>query len=250
MDESEKQVWHVRRAPNASATYLLFNMVGLAIALPLFYYLVYLLARHFDKVFTVFFWFCVVLTLGNLAIYRGYRKYPGKVFRHPTIGHAIHEGVPSAKLYSYGHYFCLLFLMISADDSPLRVFFSSTSGFSGQQWFLFVVDNAIKAIIFDFAEIYGLQFSNIKPVGNGGKTIMFVFRTLLTISFFDFMLSINKSWKTDRLMLANLSALKRDMKLKEVAEYTLIVAPVQIGSYQPLYPSKTHHGRTSQETNK
>ena len=72
---------------------------------------------------------------------------------------------------------------------------------------------------------------------NLGKTIVFFFRTLLTISFFDFVLSVNRSWNTDRLMQANISGLRKDMKIKEIAERTLFVAPVEVGEYQPLYPS-------------
>ena len=237
MDDEEIRVWHVRRLQKNTSGYFLSTIVGVFFSVPILYTFIYLVALYFDNVFKVFLWFFIIFTLTNMAIYSSYRTRPGKVYRHPTIGHAIHDGQPTAKLYIYGSYFCILLVLIAADDSPIREYFTTKTDYSRFQWFLFVMDNAIKAIIFDFAEIYNLQFSNIKPVDNLGKTIVFFFRTLLTISFFDFVLSVNRSWNTDRLMQANISGLRKDMKIKEIAERTLFVAPVEVGEYQPLYPS-------------
>jgi hypothetical protein len=238
VDTNERQVWHVRRAFNTSVTYYLGAMVGVTVGIPIIYFTLYLVANYFDNVFKIFLGVFIFFSLTNVVIYRAYRKNPGKIFRHPTIGHAIHDGLPTAKLYIYGTYFCILLVLISADDSPARGLFCAASDFSRYQWFLFVLDNAIKAVIFDFAEIFNIQYSDIKPVNNSGKTVIFLFRTLMTISFFDFIFSISRSWNTDRLMYANISSLRRDMKIKEVAQNTLIVAPVQVGEYQPLYQSK------------
>ncbi len=59
----------------------------------------------------------------------------------------------------------------------------STEGFKNYEWVLYAIDNFIRAVCFDFLETYHFHLSSINSLNNGILTLVFIFKTVLSLFF-------------------------------------------------------------------
>jgi hypothetical protein len=91
--------------------------------------------------------------------------------------------------------FCILMREIYAYAPEWFVLQVAIDNIKSNTWILFSIDQVVRAILFDFLETYKIHISSLdyKPIFLLG-TIIFIFKTVLALTFWEFVLRFFRLW--------------------------------------------------------